>query len=160
MATPQSLHHSLLRPSVLHILRAAGYHSTRPSVLDTLTDLAARYMLLLTQSTANHAALNHSVPELALEISITDVRMAMQDCGSLAPEKVMEQQEFDGQEDLRGVENFIAWAMGPANHEIRRIALEGGEGAKEDYLTGESSRRIGLHVLIDPSSQEETQCSR
>lgn len=137
MTTPQSLHHSLLRPSILHILRAAGYHSTRPSVLDTLTDLAARYMLLLAQTAANHAALNHNDPELALEISITDVRMAMQDCGALAPEKLLEEQEFNGQEDTRGVEGFIAWAMGPGNHEIRRIALEGGEGAKDDYLTGE-----------------------
>jgi len=135
MTTPQSLHHSLLRPCILHILRAAGYHSTRPSVLDTLTDLAARYMLLLAQTTASHAALNHTDPELALEISISDVRMAMQDCGALAPEKILEEQEYDGQEDLRGVEGFIGWAMGPGNHEIRRVALEGGEGAKDDYLT-------------------------
>lgn len=94
-------------------------------------------MLLLAQTTANHAALNHTDPELALEISISDVRMAMQDCGALAPEKILEEQEYDGQEDLRGVEGFIGWAMGPRNHEIRRVALEGGEGAKDDYLTGE-----------------------
>ncbi|KUJ11390.1 uncharacterized protein LY89DRAFT_655216 [Mollisia scopiformis] len=135
MTTPQSLHHALLRPCILHILRAAGYHTTRPSVLDTLTDLAARYMLMLAQTTANHAALNHTEPELALEISITDVRMAMQDCGALAPENLLEEQEFNGQEDLRGVEGFIEWAMGAGNHEIRRVALEGPEGAKEDYLT-------------------------
>jgi len=92
-------------------------------------------MLLLAQTTANHAALNHTDPELALEISISDVRMAMQDCGALAPEKILEEQEYDGQEDLRGVEGFIGWAMGPGNHEIRRVALEGGEGAKDDYLT-------------------------
>jgi transcription initiation factor TFIID subunit 3 len=136
MTTPQALHHSLLRPCVLHILRAAGYHSTRPSVLDTLTDLAARYILLLAQTTATHAALNHNEPELALEVSLQDVRMAMQDCGALTPEKVLEEQEFDGEEDTRGVEAFISWAMGAGNSEIRRVALEGADGAKDDYLTG------------------------
>lgn len=135
MTTPQALHHSLLRPCILQILRAAGYHSTRPSVLDTLTDLAARYIFLLAQTTARHASVNHNEPELSLEISIQDIRMAMQDCGALIPEKVMEEQEFYGQEDTRGVDAFVAWAMGKVNSEIRRVALEGSDGAKEDYLT-------------------------
>lgn len=107
----------------------------RSSVLDIVTDLAARYMVLLAQTTANHAALNHTEPELALEISIQDVRMAMQDCGLLTPEKVDQEQEHDRIEDTRAVDAFIAWAMGPANQEIRRIALDGADG-KEDYLTG------------------------
>jgi len=136
MTTPQALHHSLLRPCVLHILRAAGYHSTKPSVLDTLTDLAARYMYLLAQSTATHAAINDD----ELDISIEDVRMAMQDCGALAPEAVLEDdnQDIDAEEDMSGVDEFLAWATGKTNKEIRRIALEGGDG-KEDYLTGLSS---------------------
>ncbi len=156
MATPPALHHSLLRPTVLHILRAAGYHSTRSSVLDTVTDLAARYMLLLAQSTATHASLNHCEPELSLEISIQDVRMAMQDCGALLPEKTLEEQEREGIEDTRGVDAFIEWATGPANQEIRRIALEGAD-AKEDYLTGKSHITfLIVRILNDPSSQEET----
>ncbi|KAI9052763.1 hypothetical protein LZ554_003036 [Drepanopeziza brunnea f. sp. 'monogermtubi'] len=134
MSTPQSLHHSLLRPVVLHILRAAGYHSTRPSVLDTLTDLAARYFILLAQTTVDHAAVNQDEPELALEISIQDVRMAMQDCGALGPEKCLEDQLWEGIEDTRGVDAFIQWAKGPRNHDIKRVALEGAEGAREDYL--------------------------
>ena len=161
MTTPPALHHSLLRPCILHILRAAGYHSTRPSVLDTLTDLAARYMILLAQTTATHASLNHNVPELSLEISLQDVRMAMQDCGALAPEKVLEDQEFDGEEDTRGVDLFLEWAKGSGNGEIRRIALEGGDTAKEDYLTGLffclSLRDV---YLIRRSSQEEAQHNR
>lgn len=135
MNNPQSLHHSLLRPCVLHILRAAGYHSTRPSVLDALTDLTARYLIILAQSTVRHASLNHSEPELALEVSVQDVRMAMQDCGVLGPEMMMEEQEFDGMEDTRGVDEFISWAMGPKAQEIQRIAFEGNGEVKEDYLT-------------------------
>jgi transcription initiation factor TFIID subunit 3 len=105
-------------------------------VLDSLTDMAARYMLLLAQTAANHAAHKREEPELALEISIQDVRQAMQDCGALAPEKVLEDQLYDGEEDVRGIEGFLTWAIGQGNKEIRRIALEGPDGAKEDYLTG------------------------
>lgn len=136
MTTPPELHHSLLRPCILHILRAAGYHATRPSVLDSLTDLAARYLLLLAQTTAARASLNQGEPLLSLEIAIQDVRMAMQDCGALAPEAVIEDQLFDGEEDMRGVEAFLEWAKGPKNQEIRRIALEEVDGAKQDYLAG------------------------
>ena len=110
-------------------------------MLDTLTDLAARYMYLLAQSAVTHATINQT----ELEITVQDVRMAMQDCGALAPEKVLEEQEFDGEEDIRGVDDFLAWATGAGNREIRRVALEGGDGAKEDYLTGLllSGRRLG-----------------
>ncbi len=131
MASPQAFNHSLLRPCVLHILRAAGYHSTRPSVLDALTDIAGRYFLLLASTTAEHAVLNHGESE----IDITDVRMAMQDCGAIAPEKILVDQEFDEEEDVRGIEAFLEWAMGPENKEIRRIANDGGEDGKEDFLT-------------------------
>ena len=102
-------------------------------------------MYLLAQSTATHAALN----DHELEISIEDVRMAMQDCGALAPETVLENddQDVDAEEDMSGVDKFLAWATGKANKEIRRIALEGGDG-KEDYLTGLSRCRVTRYMLI------------
>lgn len=155
--TPQSqLNHSLLRPCILHILRAAGYQGTRPSVLDTLTDLAARYILILAQSAASHAA-----DDGEIEISVQDVRLAMQECGALLPEKVIEDQMFnpDEPEDTRGVDAFIAWATGPENREIRRVALEGGDGSKDDYLavlkkkhgtTGDEDSRYTNTVLGKP----------
>ncbi len=79
----------------------------------------------------------------------------MQDCGVLMPEKVLEEQEFDCHEDARGVDAFLAWAMGKANQEIRRVALEGSDGAKEDYLTGSClQKQINAH-LTSHSPQEE-----
>lgn len=78
-----------------------------------------------------HASVNHT----ELDITIQDVRMALQDCGALAPEKVYEDQLYDDEEDMRGVEDFIKWITGKANMEIRRVALEGADG-KEDYLSG------------------------
>lgn len=143
MTTPQAMQHSLLRPCILHILRAAGYHSTRPSVLDTLTDLAARYLLLLATTTASHAANTNT----EFEISIEDVRMAMQECGAIAPEKVLEDQMWEGVEDTRGVDAFVAWAKGPVNREIRRIALEA-DG--EDYLAGMLWYSRELRAMLTP----------
>ena len=52
MSAQNKFHSHLLRPAIIHILRAQGFHSTRPSVLDTITDLAARYLSLLAQRTA------------------------------------------------------------------------------------------------------------
>ena len=137
------LYTSLLRPPVLHILRAAGFHATRPAVLDTLVDLAARYLALLATTTASHAIINHN----EATPSIIDVRMALQDIGALRPQISIMEEQFRDEEDMRGVEAFISWMEGESNKEIRRIAgLAGSEGevvgaeamdGKEDFLTGE-----------------------
>jgi transcription initiation factor TFIID subunit 3 len=73
-----NLHNSLLRPAVLQILRAAGFNYTRNAVLDTVTDLAARYLVLLASATAQHAFNNHNdyVP------TIQDVRLALLEVGA------------------------------------------------------------------------------
>lgn len=155
MTTPQALHHSLLRPCILHILRAAGYHSTRNAVLDTLTDLAARYMYALAESTMTHAAVNHTEFD---STTIQDVRMALQDCGAFAPEKIMEVEEWEDEEDMRGLEEFMAWITGKVNKEIRRVASEAGDGAANaDYLAGMSSlKTIEGPSLTSHSSEKET----
>ncbi|KAL9087965.1 MAG: hypothetical protein Q9159_003320 [Coniocarpon cinnabarinum] len=51
----QALHSTLLRPAVIHILRATGFHATKPSVVDALTDLCVRYLLLLAHRTITFA---------------------------------------------------------------------------------------------------------
>lgn len=137
-----TLHNSLLRPAILHILRAAGFHSARPSVIDTLADITARYLLLLASRTATNAHSNHNT----LEPDITDVRMALQDCGLLTPsltaaeeawkealrKPLEEYPERNGlrakermrrdEEDTRDVREFVDWVRGAQNAEIRRIA--------------------------------------
>lgn len=150
--TSGDLHTALLRPAVLQILRAAGFGYARPAVVDTVTDLAARYLNLLASSTAQHAFNTHNsnVP------TIQDVRLALTQAGALVPqmssaeENLRGEVEIDGVmvpfEDLRGVQNFVNWAQGPVNKEIRRIAGFGddanveeiaGLDEQEDYLTGE-----------------------
>jgi transcription initiation factor TFIID subunit 3 len=138
----QDLFITLLRPAVLHILRAAGFHSAKPSVVDTLVDLTARYLLLLATRTAYNAYSNHN----DLTPDLTDVRMAMQDCGVLVPtltgsEEIWKEilrkplEEYDEEtgarakeekrrlaEDTADVTEFIDWVRGDFNKEISRIA--------------------------------------
>ena len=146
---------ALLRPVVLHILRAAGFHATRPAALDTLVDLTSRYIMLLATTAAMHAQCNHkeSIP------TITDVRMAMQDAAALKSHLSPLEEEFRGQEDVQSVNAFIDWVKGDFNGEIRRIAgllpsegegveIEVGE-ARGDFLTGVSCSCVALvRVLL------------
>ena len=133
---------NLLRPAVLHILRATGFHYGKPSAVDTVVDLTARYLTLLAERTAYNAYSSHNdlVPD------ISDVRMAMQDCGLLVPtmtagEELWKEylrkplEEYNGEsgaremeerrrdaEDTADVNEFIEWVQGEQNKEIRRIA--------------------------------------
>jgi len=136
------LFRTLLRPAVLHILRASGFHYGKSSAVDTVVDLTVRYISLLAERTAYNAYSNHndSTP------NITDIRMAMQDCGLLVPTltageeewkqilrkpldfyreesgaRAAEEQRRDA-EDTADVKEFINWVKGDQNKEIRRIA--------------------------------------
>ncbi|KAF3038518.1 hypothetical protein E8E12_007188 [Didymella heteroderae] len=133
---------NLLRPAVLHILRATGFHYGKPSAVDTVVDLTARYLTLLAERTAYNAYSNHN----DLTPDISDVRMAMQDCGLLVPTMTAGEElwkeylrkpldEYNGEsgaremeerrrdaEDTADVTEFIEWVQGEQNKEIRRIA--------------------------------------
>lgn len=133
---------NLLRPAVLHILRASGFHYGKPSAVDTVVDLTARYITLLAERTAYNAYSNHN----DATPNITDVRMAMQDCGLLVPTmtageeewkqilrkpldfyneetgaRAMEEQRRDA-EDTADVREFADWVKGDQNKEIMRVA--------------------------------------
>lgn len=153
--TSADLHTALLRPAVIQILRAAGFGYAKPAVIDTLTDLAARYLLLLSTSTAQNAFNTHNT----FVATIQDVRLALSQAGALTPQMSTAEEglrgdvEVDGVtvsfEDLRGVQAFVNWAQGPVNKEIRRIAgfgddanveeIAAGLDDKEDYLSGQFS---------------------
>ncbi|CAN9368100.1 unnamed protein product [Alternaria alternata] len=133
---------NLLRPAVLHILRATGFQHGKPSAVDTIVDLTARYLSLLAERTAYNAFSNHN----DLTPDVSDVRMAMQDCALLVPtmtageelwkeilrKPLDEYNEETGAreneaarrdaEDTADVTEFIEWVKGDQNKEIRRIA--------------------------------------
>ena len=147
---------ALLRPVVLHILRAAGFQAVRPAALDTMVDLSSRHMLLLAKTAAVHAYCNHKGPVP----TITDVRMAMQDTDAFGSYLSPLEEHFQGREDVQSVDAFIEWVKGDFNREIRRIAgliPAEGEGVEteygergEDFLTGLScDSTVLLEVLLN-----------
>jgi len=142
MTPMPTLFHTLLRPCVLQILRAQGYHATRTTVVDALTDLATRYMYALCRSTAHHMAHNGSEDGP----TVVDVRMALQDCGAFLPEEVFEEQEWAGEEDASGVEEFIRWFQTARTKEITRVALDG-DDENTDYLMGKYAAGRSASVL-------------
>ena len=155
MMSSHPLYNSLLRPPILHILRAAGFHATRPAVLDTLVDLTSRYLILLAQKTADHSILNHN----EITPTIMDVRLALQDVGAFHPQISIMEEQCRGEEDTRGLEMFLKWMQGDGNREIRRIAglapsegevvaLEAGE-EREDFLSGIHSSLATYGTLTD-----------
>lgn len=162
-----NLHNALLRPPIIQILRAQGFHSTKPSAIDSLSDLTARYIMILASSTAAHAANAHPEdPSPVLE----DVYQALQDAGALRPQLREWEEDWQDEEDLRGLESLIGWITGPSYREIRRVAgFVPSEGdmvdpdsiEKEDYLTalkkkhsktGEESRYAG--TVLGKSAEE------
>lgn len=130
---------ALMRPCILHILRAAGFHAARPGAVDVLADLATRYLELLATKTAEYAELTHNgtLP------TTTDARMAMQYAGLLKPELHPSEEQLYEDDDMRGISSLVTWFEGPQAKEIRRIAgVESDDGAmnvegdaREDYLT-------------------------
>ena len=163
--TSADIHTSLLRPAVLQILRGAGFTHARPAVVDTVTDLAARYLLLLASSTAQNAFNTHnsSVP------TIQDVRLALSEAGALYPQMSAAEEQLRGAvevegemlpfEDLRGVRAFVEWAQDDLNKEVRRMAgfgggdemnveqIAAGTDEREDYLTGKCELRLRQNNL-------------
>lgn len=151
MSSTNSLHASLLRPTVLHILRASGFHSAKPSALDSLTDLCARYLLLLVENTASHTYDRHLASADGTEVDVgsvsptlPDVRLGLVDSAfftsALTPSEEnwlecmrkpladyppaardRERRRRDA-EDTKDVQEFVDWTMGAQAREMRRVA--------------------------------------
>ncbi|KAK8088927.1 hypothetical protein PG997_003888 [Apiospora hydei] len=111
--------HALLRPAILQILRAQGYYACSPAVLDNVTELAGRHLTELADHTARFMETNS---EATLQPTLSDARMAMEQCGVFAPTRLHTAQVWTDEEDTSGVEDFISWAQGPKNAKIRKVA--------------------------------------
>ncbi|KAK9355024.1 hypothetical protein V1523DRAFT_406610, partial [Lipomyces doorenjongii] len=102
------LFYSFLRITTAQILRASGIDRCPPSVLDTLTDLAIRYMTLLSTRAASYAALCGRE-----EPGVGDIRMAMEAAGGLRPMRILDEfpdgmdEEAEAEDD--GLQRFIEW---------------------------------------------------
>lgn len=111
---------ALLRVSAAQSLRAAGLTTAKPSVLDAVTDIISRYLLLLGRTTrdfAESAGRTHA--------ELPDVRLALEHVGLLRPLNVFND---PADEDTRAVDAFIEWMKGAQAAEMRRVAGLGPQG--------------------------------
>lgn len=170
MSSQLPFHHHLLRPAIIHILRAAGFHSTRPSVLDTVTDLAARYLSLLAERTAYFVYERTTLDKLeedevaylpytrGLDASIptiTDIRQAMSSAGVFSSDTTATEQIWS--EILRRpIETYPTAAQ---EKERRRRDIEDNKDVQQflDWITGSVNKEIrriaGLLEEHAPSTQ-------
>lgn len=156
----RKFHNALLRPSIMHILRAAGFNSARPFVVDSLTDMASLYLQSLAILAAEHAYIlrNERAPD------VTDARLAMRDKGAFmnvmtAAEEAWSEtlrkplREFPeergvreaeaalrSEEDTRDVGDWANWfdaAHSNAINEIRRVAGYGHKATDGTWVEGD-----------------------
>ncbi|KAF3259595.1 hypothetical protein TWF192_010455 [Orbilia oligospora] len=113
MDSQEQFYFSLLRISTAQMLRHAGLAGSRPSVLDSLTDMTARYLTLL--GTTARSISESSNRE---ESDVPDVLCAMEHVGLLRP-LTLYNADLD---DTRAIDNFITWAKSPEIEELRKIA--------------------------------------
>ncbi|KAK6335981.1 hypothetical protein TWF730_003354 [Orbilia blumenaviensis] len=113
MDSQEQFYFSLLRISTAQMLRHAGLAGSRPSVLDSLTDMTARYLTLL-GSTAR--SISESSNRTTTELP--DIICAMEHVGLLRP-LTLYNADLD---DTRAIDNFISWAKSPEVEELRKIA--------------------------------------
>ncbi|OLL25347.1 Transcription initiation factor TFIID subunit 3 [Neolecta irregularis DAH-3] len=108
---------SLCRISATQILQSSGFDKSRPSVIDTFTDILIRYIDLL-GSTAKTFA------EVAgrSSVHLEDLRGAFENTGVFFKEE--------------GVEEFILWCKGGAVQEARRVSGVGSRDTRDWLSSG------------------------
>ena len=165
--SPQVLYPSLLRPAVIHILRAAGFHATKPSVLDSLTDICARFCLLVATRIAAHAYdrtisslreiehsadLDESGTNVQIVPSVSDVRHGLTSAAFFG--HGMSASDEAWCEVMR--KPLSSYPPGAREKERRRRDLEDTEDVREfvDWVTGpiaKEIRRIAGLLQEEPS---------
>ncbi|KAI1779454.1 hypothetical protein F4818DRAFT_141177 [Hypoxylon cercidicola] len=158
--TADQIHLAFFRPAILQILRAQGYYSTAPATVDTITEIAANYMMAISRQTAQHAEMNNEFGYPGLP-DIVDVRMALEDCGAFWPVRDFTAQEVSRVEDTQGIDDFIQWSTGKKNQRIRKVAgLDkpvagdvGVEGVEEQRPTDYLNALKRKHNKMDEDSK-------
>jgi transcription initiation factor TFIID subunit 3 len=152
---------NLARISAAQILRAAGIDRTKPSTLDTLTDILIRYLHLLgTQSMSFALTAGRTDPDTR------DVRLAMEEVGIIAKGRLVSRKRLrrlvrqrageyevdeedtdpDGEdeddESTETLERLLNWFKGPQAAECRRVAgVSSGLSSGVNGLSGEHSQK-------------------
>ena len=171
---------SLARISAAQILRAAGIDRTRPSTLDTVTDILIRYLHLLgTQSMSFALHAGHT------ESNIRDIRLAMEEIGVIAKGRLVSKKrirrivrqskngdvdmhEADEDEDsdpdgddeddesTETLERLLTWFKGSQAAECRRVA--GASSGLANGITGLSGESAQRPTFVAEYVTSKTNC--
>jgi transcription initiation factor TFIID subunit 3 len=152
---------NLARISAAQVLRAAGIDRTRPSTLDTLTDILIRYLHLLGTQSMSYALIAGRT-----ESDTRDIRLAMEEIGLIAKGRLVSRKRLrriireragdyeideedtdpDGEdeddESTETLERLLSWFKGPQAAECRRVAgVSSGMSNGINGLSGEQSQK-------------------
>lgn len=112
---------SLLYVTAAQVLRTAGFDRARPSLIELIADIIARYLTTLGKKSMEFASLrNRQVAELP------DVRAALE-CLDLLPTDIFSS-DLERLEGTATIDEFLKWSQGNKAQELRRVAgMEGHE---------------------------------
>ena len=149
----ETLHKSLLRPAIIHVLRAAGFHATKPSVLESLVDICTRYMTLIVSQTASFAydrtlySIHELVDDLKEEEKVTDaiVTPTATDVRNALVSAAFFSHGLSASEEIWTElmrKPLADYPPAAREHERRRRDLEDTEDVREfiDWVTGPASK--------------------
>jgi hypothetical protein len=112
----EQFYFAVLRITCGQILRAAGIDRCTPALLDALTDICARHLDLLSQTSVRLANLSgREEPE------VYDVALAMERVGLVRPVAFLDRDDIDPN-SIEGFKAFIEWAKGKVPDTARKIS--------------------------------------
>lgn len=107
---------SVLRVSIIQIIRAAGFERCNNSCIDTLTDLYIRYLLLISSECLKLA--NGSDRQ---DLKIQDIAQALINVRLIKPSKMIDPYDV-GVENYLGMRNFVQWIKSEEFAKTKRVA--------------------------------------
>lgn len=144
---------SLFQLSILRILRAAGFQSARPSVIDLLTHTAGLYLYSLS-STVHLFAVNARESE----VSATDVILALREKGHLSHDIATIANAYDGYFDSPKQKIPESHGQSTATPPSSSTAIDTIMAVLVDFLRSaeykETVRIAGLIPNYDPSLED------
>lgn len=109
MTTNNDFYFALLRISILQLLKAQGFDRARPSLVDVMTDLYAKFLSLLASEVSSIAQARCDQDDT---IALQDITLALENLGIVKPTNVLD--VYDENAELsssRGMEKFKDWCI-------------------------------------------------
>ncbi|CAI4053598.1 Taf3p SKDI_16G2560 [Saccharomyces kudriavzevii IFO 1802] len=119
MTSNHDFYFALLRISILQLLKAQGFDRARPSLVDLMTDLYAKFLGLLASEISSIAQARCDQDDT---VALQDITVALENLGIVKPTNVLD--VYDENSELsssRGMEKFKDWCIYSAQLSDARI---------------------------------------